>query len=104
MCCRLVAFAHLHCLIQYLVRSVYCLAGLVLLLHRRGKLFGVECKRVDAPRITPSMHIALDDLGLERIAVIYPGTRRYALADRVEAVPIAALAEPGQLFGDKPEP
>ena len=79
-------------------------AEIDLLLHRRGKLFGVECKRVDAPRITPSMHIALDDLGLERIAVIYPGTRRYALADRVEAVPIAALAEPGQLFGDKPEP
>ncbi len=71
-----------------------------LLLQRRGKLFGVECKRVDAPRMTPSMRIALDDLGLERIAVIYPGTRRYPLADRVEAVPLATLATPGRLFGE----
>jgi hypothetical protein len=33
-------------------------------------------------------------------AVIYPGPRRYALADRVEAVPLATLAEPGRLFGE----
>jgi uncharacterized protein len=74
-------------------------AEIDLLLHRHGKLFGVECKRVDAPRVTPSMRIALADLGLERIAVIHPGPRRYALADRVEAVPLATLAEPGRLFG-----
>lgn len=74
-------------------------AEIDLLLHRRGKLFAVECKRVDAPRMTASMRIALADLGLERIAVVYPGTRRYALADRVEAVPLATLAEPGRLFG-----
>ncbi|HAZ59945.1 MAG TPA: hypothetical protein DCY89_00060 [Gammaproteobacteria bacterium] len=75
-------------------------AEIDLLLHRRGKLFGVECKRVDAPRMTPSLRIALADLDLERIAVIYPGPRRYALADRVEAVPLATLAEPGRLFGN----
>jgi hypothetical protein len=34
------------------------------------------------------------DLGLERIAVIYPGPRRY----RIEAVPLGDLADPGQLF------
>ena len=78
-------------------------AEIDLLLQRRGKLFGVECKRVDAPRMTPSMRIALDDLGLERIAVIYPGTRRYPLADRVEAVPLATLATPGRLFGETTE-
>jgi len=73
-------------------------AEIDLLLRRRGKLFGVECKRVDAPRLTPSIRIALADLGLERIAVVYPGTKRYALADRVEAVPLQALAKPGTLF------
>ena len=30
-----------------------------------GRRVGVECKRVDAPRLTPSMHIALDDLALD---------------------------------------
>ena len=73
-------------------------AEIDLLLRRRGKLYGVECKRVDAPRVTPSIRIALDNLGLERVAIVYPGTRRFALADRVEAVPLAALAEPGRLF------
>ncbi len=78
--------------------ATYQGAEIDLLLRRRGKLFGVECKRVDAPRMTPSIRIALADLGLERVAVVYPGTRRYALADRVEAVPLDALAEPGRLF------
>jgi len=39
------------------------------------------------------MRIALEDLKLERIAVVYPGTRRYPLAERVEAVPLEALAD-----------
>ena len=73
-------------------------AEIDLLLRRRGKLFGVECKRVDAPRLTPSIRTALTDLELERVAVLYPGTKRYAIADRVEAVPVATLAEPGRLF------
>lgn len=73
-------------------------AEIDLVLRRRGRLFGVECKRVDAPRLTRSIRIALEDLGLERVAVVYPGPRRFALADRVEAVPLDALAEPGQLF------
>ena len=33
--------------------------------------------------------IALEDLKLERIVVVYPGTRRYPLAERVEVVPLA---------------
>ena len=74
-------------------------AEIDLLLHHRGELFGVECRPSDGPRMTPSMRIALADLGLERVAVIYPGSRRYAVADRVEAVPLATLAEPGRLFG-----
>jgi len=73
-------------------------AEIDLVLQRRGKLFGVECKRVDAPRMTPSIRIALEDLALERVAVIYPGPKRYAIADRVEAVPLTDLAQPGRLF------
>ena len=73
-------------------------AEIDLILHRDGRLFGVECKRTDTPRLTPSMRIALSDLELERIAVIYPGTRRFPLADRIEAVPLAALADPSPIF------
>src|SRR5262249_20936341 len=56
-------------------------------------MLGVECKRVDAPRMTPSIRIALDDLQLERIAVVYPGTLRYQIADRVEAVPLSGIID-----------
>ena len=66
-----------------------------LILRRGDRLFGVECKRADAPRLTPSIRIAMADLDLARVAVIYPGVKRYPLADRVEAVPLAALASSG---------
>jgi hypothetical protein len=49
----------------------------------------------DAPTLTPSMRIALHDLTLDRIVVAYPGDRRYALADRVEIVPLAELVGDG---------
>jgi len=68
-------------------------AEIDLVLVKDGRMLGVECKRVDAPRLTPSMRIALDDLKLERIAVVYPGAKRFPLAERVEAVPLDALVE-----------
>ncbi len=74
-------------------------AEIDLLLRRGDRLFGVECKRADAPRMTPSIRIALEDLGLERVAIVYPGAKRYSLSGRVEAVPLHTLAEPNLLFG-----
>jgi len=68
-------------------------AEIDLVLIKDGHMLGLECKRVDAPRLTPSMRIALDDLKLERIAVVYPGAKRFPLAERVEAVPLDALVE-----------
>ena len=62
------------------------------------RLFGVQCKRADGPALTPSIRIALEDLGLEAVAILYPGTTRYRLSERVEAVPLSTLAEPGRLF------
>jgi hypothetical protein len=46
---------------------------------------------MDAPRMTPSMRTALHDLRLQALYIVYPGNRRYALAEGVEAVPLAAL-------------
>jgi len=48
----------------------------------------VEFKRVDAPSLTPSMRIAMVDLKLDALYVVYPGARRYVLAERIEAVPL----------------
>jgi uncharacterized protein len=68
-------------------------AEIDLVLIKNGRMFGVECKRMDAPRITPSMRIAREELNLEQIAVVYPGRKRYALSNSVAAVPLNAVAE-----------
>jgi len=64
-------------------------AELDLLMLRRGRRIGVEIKRMDAPKLTRSMRIAFDDLRLEQLVVLYPGSRRYALAEGMEVVPFA---------------
>ena len=56
-----------------------------------GRMYGVECKRADTPAMTPSIRIALEDLKLERIAVIYPGEKRYSLHEKVEVVPFETI-------------
>jgi predicted AAA+ superfamily ATPase len=67
-------------------------AEIDLVLFKHGRRIGVECKRKDAPTLTPSMRIALRDLKLDRLVVVYPGERRYLLADRVEVIPLIELA------------
>jgi len=75
-------------------------AEMDLVLSRGARLLGVEIKRTDAPKITASLRIGLEDLGLDRVAIVYPGARRYPLAENIEAVPVSDLAaHPGTLFG-----
>ena len=63
-------------------------AELDLLLLGGGRRIGVEIKRVDAPRRTRSMAVAVDDLRLDALFVIYPGTVRYGIDDRITALPV----------------
>ena len=73
-------------------------AEIDLLMVKEGALYGVECKRMDAPRLTTSMRIAMTDLKLERMSVIYPGIKRFPLADGIEAVPLRDLAQGGDVL------
>ncbi|MFT3799643.1 MAG: DUF4143 domain-containing protein [Burkholderiaceae bacterium] len=66
-------------------------AELDLLMTQAERRVGVEFKRTDAPVMTRSIHVALADLKLDALYVVYPGTLRYPLAERVEAVPLTAL-------------
>ena len=66
-------------------------AELDLMLFKSGRRIGVECKRTDAPTLTPSMRIAFADLKLDQLLVVYPGIKRYALAENIEVVPLAEL-------------
>jgi len=66
-------------------------AELDLLMLKGRQRVGVEFKRADAPRITPSMRIAMHDLKLDALYVVYPGMQRFSLGQGVEAVPLWAL-------------
>ena len=64
-------------------------AELDLLMFLKGRRIGIEIKRADAPKMTPSMSSALEDLELHRLLVVYPGSARYTLRPKVEVMPLA---------------
>jgi predicted AAA+ superfamily ATPase len=68
-------------------------AELDLLVQRGGKSYGFEMKFSDAPSTTKSMRVALADLQLERLFVVYPGTRRFDLDEKLTALPFVQLAD-----------
>lgn len=49
---------------------------------------GFEIKRQDAPKRTRSMDIALQDLKLKLLYVVYPGQQSYALTDQIRVLPL----------------
>ncbi len=70
-------------------------AELDLLVQRSGEWIGVEIKRTDAPRMTPSIRHAVDDLGLARVIVAHAGTQRFRIGPNVEAIGAAELLVDG---------
>ncbi len=64
-----------------------------LLVVARGHRFGFEFKRTAGPRVTRSMRVALKDLRLDRLDVVYPGDRTFPLAERVRAVGLTRILE-----------
>ena len=73
-------------------------AELDLLVLRGGKRYGFECKFTDAPGPTRSMRVALEDLGLAHLWIIYPGEEAYGLDDRISVLPAGGLGEFARTF------
>jgi len=65
-------------------------AELDLLLFSKGRRWGFEFKCSDAPSMTKSIHIALQDLSLEKIFVVYPGKEQYKIHERVVVMPLSS--------------
>lgn len=63
---------------------------LVLTLPNR-KLWAVEIKRSSAPKVERGFHSACADLKPQKQFVVYPGTERFSLGDRIDAIGLAAL-------------
>jgi predicted AAA+ superfamily ATPase len=53
---------------------------------------GIEIKFQDAPKLSRSMRIAMEDLKLKELLVVYPGNKEYPLAEGIRAVPLANVS------------
>ena len=52
---------------------------------------GFEFKYTDSPKITKSMHIALEDLKLDHLYIIFPGKMSFAMNEKITACGLDAL-------------
>ena len=66
----------------------------LLLLTDHGRM-GYEVKFTDRPRVTRSMHTAMEVLQLAELRIVYPGDREFALSERIRAVGLDALLATG---------
>ena len=82
--------------------AVHSGSELDLLMELHGKRVGVEFKWADAPTATRSMHLAIADLGLHELWVVYPGTRGYALDENIFVRPLSdCVRNPRESAGGK---
>jgi uncharacterized protein len=73
-------------------------AELDLLATLQGRRYGFEFKYKDAPGTSRSMHIAIQELQLEHLFVIYPGSKVYPLTERLTAVPLSQIEHCKNIF------
>jgi predicted AAA+ superfamily ATPase len=67
-------------------------AELDLFWQAHGKNWGVEFKYADAPGITSSIKNAIDDLRLEHLWIVYPGSDGYQPADNISVTPLRYIS------------
>lgn len=67
-------------------------AELDLFLLKDGMRLGFEIKYTDAPKITPSMKIAMADLNLDHLTIVYPGDKRYDFNSKISVEGLPGMA------------
>ena len=82
--------------------STYSGAEVDLFFSKNGKRYGIECKFNEAPKISKSMHIALNDLGLSHLYVLYPGKDSYPVAENISVVSLADAGRWNDFFEEAP--
>jgi len=68
-------------------------AEIDLFFSHEGKRNGFEVKFNEAPKISKSMRVAMDDLKLDHLWVVYPGQHTYPMDDRITALPLGNVAD-----------
>lgn len=74
--------------------STHSGAEIDLFWQHQGKNWGVEFKYMDAPAKSVSMKSALEDLDLSHLWVVYPGSRKYRIADKISVLPLSNVSDP----------
>jgi len=62
----------------------------LLLMTEQGRL-GFEVKYTDQPKVSRSMHTAIEVLGLDALSIVYPGDRSFPLTEKIRAVGLSSL-------------
>jgi predicted AAA+ superfamily ATPase len=65
----------------------------------RGRRYGIEVKFNEAPKVGKSQWIALDDLNLNHLWIIYPGQQAYPVHERITVWPIEEIARLPERIG-----
>jgi len=71
-------------------------AEIDLLFFMNGRRYGVELKFSEAPTATKSMRIAIADLGLAHLWIVYPGREAYPIDEMISVVPLEGF-DPAQI-------
>lgn len=71
--------------------SVHSAAEVDLVFPKKGRLYGLEVKYVQAPRVTNSMRSAMAELSLSHLWIIYPGKVSYPLDKNITVIPMSDL-------------
>ena len=81
--------------------STHTGAEIDLFWQNHGKNWGVEFKYSDAPQLTKSMQVAINDLNLSHLWVVYPGKETYPLSESVTVLAIKDIIQnmKNQKFG-----
>ena len=74
-------------------------AEIDLLLIHEGKRYGIEVKYSESPKVTKSIRIALNDLSLERVWVVYPGANAYPVEEAITVLPLADIGSLREQIG-----
>lgn len=79
--------------------STYSGAELDLLFSEGGKRYGVEFKFNEAPSTAKAMHIAIADLNLEHLFIVYPGPVTYPCHEKITVLALSDAARCLSLIG-----
>ena len=72
--------------------NIHADVELDLLIIKNGKRYGFEFKYTDFPKTSKSMHIAIQDLKLDSLELLYAGDKTFPLAEKITAYGLDSLS------------